>query len=75
MPARMNAREFAQRVNKLARKNGWSCDVRWDEGVGSHGTLYVGDRKTTIKAPNKEIGKGLLKRMCDELGIDPSDIQ
>jgi len=75
MVAPMQAREFAHRVNKLARKNGWSCDVRWDEAVGSHGTLYLGDRSTTIKGPKKEIGKGLLKKMCDDLQIDPDDIQ
>jgi len=75
MVAPMQAREFAHRVNKLARKKGMSCEVRWDEGVGSHGTLYLGDRVTTIKAPNKELGKGLVDRMCKDLGIDPDDIQ
>ena len=40
------------------------------EGAGSHGTLYVGDRKTTVKDRRKEIGKGLLARMLADLGID-----
>ena len=30
------------------------------EGAGSHGTLYVGDRRTTVKDRKKDIGKGLL---------------
>ena len=40
------------------------------EGPGSHGTLYVGDRKTTVKDRRKEIGKGLLGKMLVDLGID-----
>ncbi len=36
----------------------------------SHGTLYAGDRKTTVKDRKKEIGKGLLAKMLDDLGID-----
>ena len=40
------------------------------EGPGSHGTLYVGDRKTTVKDRRKEVGKGLLGKMLVDLGID-----
>ncbi|MCY4058954.1 MAG: hypothetical protein OXG44_13210 [Gammaproteobacteria bacterium] len=43
-------------------------------GSGSHGTLYVGDRKTTVKDRKKELGKGLLAKMLDDLGIDGDDI-
>ena len=43
------------------------------EGPGSHGTLYVGDRKTTVKDRKKEIGKGLLGKMLGDLGIGKED--
>ncbi len=43
------------------------------EGPGSHGTLYAGDRKTTVKDRKKEIGKGLLGKMLVDLGIDWDD--
>ena len=43
------------------------------EGPGSHGTLYAGDRKTTVKDRKKEIGKGLLAKMLDDLGIARDD--
>ena len=43
------------------------------EGPGSHGTLYVGDRKTTVKDRKKEIGRGLLARMLADLGISRED--
>ncbi|MDE2989213.1 MAG: hypothetical protein OXT70_14370 [Chloroflexota bacterium] len=43
------------------------------EGAGSHGTLYAGRRKTTVKDRKKEIGKGLLSKMLADLGIDRND--
>ncbi len=43
------------------------------EGAGSHGTLYAGNRKTTVKDRKKEIGKGLLGKMLSDLGIDKDD--
>ena len=44
------------------------------QGPGSHGTLYAGDRKTTVKDRKKDIGKGLLAKMLDDLGIAGDDI-
>ena len=43
------------------------------EGAGSHGTLYVGDRKTTVKDRRKEVGKGLLAKMLADLEIDRNE--
>lgn len=40
---------------------------RHTRGKGSHARLYFGDRFTTIKKRRKEIGKGLLKSMLDDL--------
>ena len=45
------------------------------EGAGSHGTLYAGDRKTTVKDRRKEIGKGLCRKMLADLGIDRNEFQ
>ena len=36
---------------------------------GSHGTLYVGQRRTTVKDRRKDIGKGLLKKTLADLAI------
>ena len=66
----MNGRQFIARVRKWARYR--NVEVRFvaSEGPGSHSTLYVGDRKTTVKDRRKEIGKGLLGKMLVDLGID-----
>ena len=45
------------------------------DGAGSHGTLYAGNRRTTVKDRKKEIGKGLFGKMLTDLGIDRDDFQ
>lgn len=66
----MNGRQFIARVRRWAR--GRNLEIRFvaSEGPGSHGTLYAGNRKTTVKDRRKEIGKGLLAKMLADLGID-----
>ena len=65
----MNGRQFVRHVRKWARDK--DLDVRFiaSEGSGSHGTLYVGNRKTTVKDRKKDIGKGLLNKMLADLEI------
>lgn len=69
----MNGRQFIAKVRRWAR--GRNLDVHFvaSQGPGSHGTLHVGDRKTTVKDRKKEIGKGLLAKMLGDLGIDKDD--
>jgi hypothetical protein len=43
-------------------------------GVGSHGTLYLGERHTVVKDLKKELGPGLLADMCRQLGIRKADL-
>ena len=66
----MNGRQLIAKVCKWARER--SFQVRFDATAGpdSHGTLHLGDRKTTAKDRKKEIGKGLLNKMPEDLGID-----
>ena len=70
----MNGRQFIARVRKWARSR--NVEVRFvaSEGAGSHGTLYAGARRTTVKDRKKEIGKGLLAKMLADLGIDRDDL-
>lgn len=44
-------------------------------GKGSHGTLYYGARKTTVKDRKKEIGPGLLSAMLEQLGLTKADLE
>jgi predicted RNA binding protein YcfA (HicA-like mRNA interferase family) len=43
-------------------------------GRGGHRILYFGGRRTIVKDLKDELGKGLLRQMCRDLGIDPADL-
>ena len=66
----MTGRQFIARVRKWARIRNLTVRFVASEGAGSHGTLYAGDRKTTVKDRRKEIGKGLLAKMLADPDID-----
>ncbi len=70
----MKGGEFERRVLKLARLRKVNCTFVADKGKGSHGRLYFGEEFTTLKDRNKEIGRGLLAKMCRDLNIDPHDL-
>ena len=71
----MNGRQFIARVRKWARSRNLQVRFVASEGAGSHGTLYAGDRRTTVKDRKKEIGKGLLNKMLADLGIDREEFR
>ena len=61
-------------MRKWARSRKLTCQFLADKGKGSHGRLYVGGEFTTLKDRRKEIGRGLLAKMCADLKIDPHDL-
>ena len=65
----MNSKQFLASIRRLGRKRG--LDVRLDKkrGKGSHALLYVGNRRTVLPNHKDDIGTGLLKSMCRDLGI------
>ena len=70
----MKGAEFLRRVKVFARRNRLACRWNPERGVGSHGTLYLGDRVTVVKDLKKELGRGLLADMCKQLGIRKEDL-
>ncbi len=62
----MNGNELIKKLKKL----GYEVRFETKRGKGSHGTLYVGNKKTILKDRKKEIGAGLLNQMLTTLGID-----
>ena len=69
----MNGRQFIARVRKWARSRNLEVRFVASEGAGSHGTLYAGERRTTVKDRKKDIGKGLLAKMLTDPGIDKDE--
>ena len=70
-----NGRQFIARVRTWARLRDLAVHFVASEGSGSHGTLYMGNRKTTVKDRKKEIGKGLLAKMLADLEIDRENFE
>ena len=71
----MNGRQFIARVRKWARSRNLQVRLVASEGAGSHGTLYAGDRRTTVKDRKREIGKGLFNKVLAGLGIDGDEFR
>ena len=70
----MTGKQFIKRVRRWAKdKDLGRPNFLAKKGAGSHGTLFVGDRETTVKDRKKEIGKGLLNKMLADLGIDKKE--
>ena len=69
----MTGREFIARVRRWARAKGLVVRFVASQGPGSHGTLCMGTKRTTVKDRRKDIGKGLLKKMLADLGIDQNE--
>lgn len=66
--------ESLRKVKKLAERTGREMRFVAARGKGSHGRLYLGSAFTIVKDPKKEIGSGLLLRMCKDLGINARDL-
>ena len=70
----MKGNEFVRKVKAMAKRNGLACRWNPERGVGSHGTLYLGERITVVKDLKKELGAGLLADMCRQLRIRKEDL-
>jgi len=51
-------------VKSIAKRN--KLAYRWspERGVGSHGTVYLGEQFAVVKDLKKELGPALLADMC-----------
>ena len=71
----MTGNDFLCRLTRLGRARGVAVWFDARHGKGSHGTVYYGSRKTTLKDLRKEIGPGLVARMLAQLGLSRSDFE
>ena len=70
----MNGNELLKKLRKVARQLGEHLEFIKKHGKGSHGTICLGERCTTMKDRKKEIGKGLLNAMLEQLGVDKDEL-
>ena len=70
----MRGADFIRRVRRLGRRKNVAVRIENKRGKGSHLTLYYGKAHTVVKDRSKELGSGLFRAMCAQLGIDPRDL-
>jgi mRNA interferase HicA len=70
----VNGNELLRKLQRLARERGVTVHFDQERGKGSHGTLYFGDRRTTLKDRRAEIRPGLLHAMLHQLGLSDRDL-
>jgi len=66
--------EFLRKLRRLAGRRGVRFRYEAGLGKGSHGRVWLDSASTTLKDPKKELGMGLLRTMCRDLGIGPRDL-
>jgi mRNA interferase HicA len=62
--------EFIRKVEQYGKRNHIPVEFRPERGKGSHGTLYYGEKRTTVPDPKRELKTGTLKAMLKQLGIE-----
>lgn len=70
----MKGSEFLRKLRRLARRRGVRFQYESSLGKGSHGRVWLDAASTIMKDPKKELGTGLLRTMCRDLGIEPRDL-
>lgn len=68
----MTRNEFLQRLKRYAKGRGVHYDFDPKRGIGSHGTVELGDRKTIV--PDGELASGTLAAILRQLGITKNDL-
>ncbi len=71
----VNGNEFLRRLQRIGRERGIAVRFDQERGKGSHGTLYFGDRRATLKDRRAEIRPGLLHAMLRQLGLGERDLK
>lgn len=70
----VTAGEFLRRIQEIGRERGVEVAFDTKRGKGSHGYLYYGEKRTTLKDRKKEVGDGLFLKMLKDLGLTKADL-
>ena len=68
----MQREQFLRRLRRLARKRALELLVDKTLGKGSHYRVRLSGRLTTVQSG--DLSPGHVRRICEQLGIDPSDL-
>ena len=68
----MKRQQFLRELKKWCRRNEVDFDWKPGEGKGSHGTVYVGPKKTVVK--NGELTPTYIEVVLDQLDLPKGTI-
>jgi hypothetical protein len=72
---RVTGAEFIRKVRKVGKRKGVPVEFVAEHGRGSHGTLYYGTQRATVKHRQAELSAVLLHAMLAQLGLTLQDLQ
>jgi hypothetical protein len=70
----MTGAEFVRHLRRLGRRQRMAVRIVPGSGKGSHGRIFYGARSTTIPDLRHELGPGLLRALCRQLGIEAREL-
>ncbi len=68
----MKRDRFTSRLRRYARKNGLGYRLVKRAGKGAHYVVYVGERRTTVKAG--ELSPGYVRLLLKQLRLPPNAV-
>ena len=71
----MKGGEFVRKVYRMGRRRGIRVEWVPERGKGSHGLLYFGERRTTVRNLKDELDKGAFHGMLKQLGLSAKDVE
>lgn len=69
-PSRVKGSEPIHRLREYARQRELGFRVERNRGKGSHQTVHVGDRRSVMPDPRKELKPGTLAQVLRNLGVE-----
>lgn len=67
----MTREQLIRALRRYARKRNIAFEVDTKKGKGSHYTVFVGDKFTTVQ---DKINPGRIERVLKQLNVDPADL-
>ena len=70
----MTGKEFIKKVKALGKARKTTVLLNASRGKGSHQTLFYGAAFTIVSNPKDELKIGTFHAMCNQLGINHTDL-
>ncbi len=70
----MKGKELLKLLKRYAAEHSLAFDYIPNMGKGGHGGIYLGDKRSIIPSPHKEIKTGTALAIIKQLGLTKADL-